>query len=212
MSLLPASLEKIWSKTAEIRWRHHFPHYKSMGAFCCHGNQSFDSIIPKPYAAFPHPNDASYKIWSRLANWPQRYSSIKKYDTNHGMTEWQGKSSISRAIIKDYIQTNCTSSFHAENIWKVSKQSVENCKRSCAHKVPSILSSERLTELEAGCGSSIRSVFAWHASGPKFDPHVPHILSWRLGHENISTAIFPLPMIQEKQFLVIGERICTKYW
>ena len=26
---------------------------------------------------FPHPNDATYKIWSRLANLPQRYSSLK---------------------------------------------------------------------------------------------------------------------------------------
>ena len=24
-----------------------FSHYKSMGAFCCHGNQSFDLICPK---------------------------------------------------------------------------------------------------------------------------------------------------------------------
>ena len=24
-----------------------FPHYKSMGAFCCHGKQSFDPICPK---------------------------------------------------------------------------------------------------------------------------------------------------------------------
>ena len=24
-----------------------YPHYKSMGAFCCHGNQSFDPICPK---------------------------------------------------------------------------------------------------------------------------------------------------------------------
>ena len=47
MSLLPASLKKIWSKTTEKRWLHRFPHYKSMGAFCCHGNQSFDPICPK---------------------------------------------------------------------------------------------------------------------------------------------------------------------
>ena len=39
-------------------------------------------------------------------------------------------------------------SMNAENIWKDSKQSVENCKRCCAHKVPSIISSERSTELE----------------------------------------------------------------
>ena len=46
MSSLPASI-RIGSKTTEKRWRHRFPHYKSMGAFCCHGNQSFDSICPK---------------------------------------------------------------------------------------------------------------------------------------------------------------------
>ena len=48
-----------------------------------------------------------------------------------------------------------------------------------------------------GRGSSIGSVF---------DPHVRHILSWRLGHENISTAILPLPLIQEEQLSVTGER------
>ena len=62
-----------------------------------------------------------------------------------------------------------------------------------------------------GRGSSIGSEFAWHASGPEFDPHVRHILSWRLGHENISTAILPLPLIQEEQLSVTGERMCTKY-
>ena len=65
---------------------------------------------------------------------------------------------------------------------------------------------------ENGRGSSIGSEFAWHASGPEFDPHVRHILSWRLGHENISTATLPLPLIQEEQLSVTGERMCTKYW
>ena len=47
MSSLPASiLKRIGSKT-EKRWRHPFPHYKSMGAFCCHGNQSSEPICPK---------------------------------------------------------------------------------------------------------------------------------------------------------------------
>ena len=41
------SRQTIRSKTTEKRWRHHFPHYKSMGTFCCHGNQSFDPICPK---------------------------------------------------------------------------------------------------------------------------------------------------------------------
>ena len=26
------------------------------------------------------------------------------------------------------------------------------------------------------------------------------------------TAIFPIPLVQDKQLSVIGERICTKYW
>ena len=43
-SSLPASIKRIGSKATEKRWRHHFPHYKSMGAFCCHGHQSFDPI------------------------------------------------------------------------------------------------------------------------------------------------------------------------
>ena len=63
-----------------------------------------------------------------------------------------------------------------------------------------------------GRGSSIGSEFAWHASGPEFDPYVRHILSSRLGHENISTAILPLPLIQEEQLSVNSERMCTKYW
>ena len=47
MSLLPASIKRIRSKTTKKRWRHHFPHYKSMGAFCCHENQRFNPICPK---------------------------------------------------------------------------------------------------------------------------------------------------------------------
>ena len=64
---------------------------------------------------------------------------------------------------------------------------------------------------KSGRGSSIGSVSDWHVSGPEFDPHVRHILSWRLGHENISPAILSLPLIQEEQLSVTGERMCTKY-
>ena len=34
----------------------------------------------------------------------------------------------------NYIQTTCASSYHEENICKVSKRSAQNWKRSCAHK------------------------------------------------------------------------------
>ena len=46
LSWIPASLAKIRSKMTEKRWRHHFPHYKSMEAFACH-DHSFDPICPK---------------------------------------------------------------------------------------------------------------------------------------------------------------------
>ena len=69
-----------------------------------------------------------------------------------------------------------------------------------------------LPDIFTGRGSAIGSEFAWHASGPEFDPHVRHILSWRLGRENVSTAILPLPLIQGEQLSVTGERMCTKYW
>ena len=32
-----------------------------------------------------------------------------------------------------------------------------------------------------------------------------------IGHEIISTVIYSLPLIQEGQFSVTGERMCTKY-
>ena len=55
---------------------------------------------------FPHPNDASYKIWPTLANWPQRYSSFIWIMTewqNHRIPEGQGKSSIAPTFSKwDY--------------------------------------------------------------------------------------------------------------
>ena len=47
ISTLPASIRRIGSKATGKRWRHHYPHYKSMGAFCCHGHQSFDPICLK---------------------------------------------------------------------------------------------------------------------------------------------------------------------
>ena len=57
----------------------------------------------------------------------------------------------------------------------------------------------------AGCGSLIGSTSTWHASGPKFDPYVRHILSWRFGNEKISMAILPLLLIQEEQLSVLAK-------
>ena len=45
--------------------------------------------------------------------------------------KWQKQSS-------NYIQTTCISSYHEENTCKVSNRSVQNYKRSCAHKTPQV--------------------------------------------------------------------------
>ena len=83
MSSLPASIKKIGSKTTEKRWKHRFNHYKSIGAFCCHGNQCFCSNLPHNLTQyFPDPSDASRKFWSRLAYWLQRYSRLKVWTTD----------------------------------------------------------------------------------------------------------------------------------
>ena len=52
MSSLPARIRRTRSKATEKRWRHHFHHYMSMGAFCCHGHQSFDPICLKTLCSF----------------------------------------------------------------------------------------------------------------------------------------------------------------
>ena len=50
---------QVWKgsdqKQPRKRWRHHFPHYKSMGAFCCHGHQSFDPICLKTLCSLSPP-------------------------------------------------------------------------------------------------------------------------------------------------------------
>ena len=67
------------------RWSHCFPHYKSMGAFFCHGNHSFDPTCPQNLMQpFPYPSDATHRIRSRLAEWLQRYSSLKVWTTTDG--------------------------------------------------------------------------------------------------------------------------------
>ena len=44
----------------------------------CQGQSAPNLMQP-----FPHPNDATHKIWSRLADWYQRYSSSKVWNFRH---------------------------------------------------------------------------------------------------------------------------------
>ena len=55
MSSLPASIKRIGSKATEKRWKYHFAHYKSKGAFWCQGHQSCDPICPKTLCSLSPP-------------------------------------------------------------------------------------------------------------------------------------------------------------
>ena len=75
MSLLPASIKRIGSKDTEKRWRHHFPHYKSMGAFCCHGHQSFDPICLKTLCSLSPPTVMLHIKFDQ--DWPTGFRDIQ---------------------------------------------------------------------------------------------------------------------------------------
>ena len=64
MSSLPASIKRIGSKTTENVETSFSPVYcKSMGAFYCYANQSFDPICPKTLCSLsPHPSGAAHQI------------------------------------------------------------------------------------------------------------------------------------------------------
>ena len=52
------------------------------GGFLLPWKPEFGSILPQILMQpFPYPIDATHKIWSRLANWLQRYSSLKVWMT-----------------------------------------------------------------------------------------------------------------------------------
>ena len=74
MSFLPASIKRIGSKTTEKRWRH-FPHYKSMGAFCWHGNQNFDPICPKTLSSLSLTPMMLHIKYDQ--NWPTGFRDIQ---------------------------------------------------------------------------------------------------------------------------------------
>ena len=55
------------------------------GSFLLPWTPEFWSNLPQNHMQpFPHPSDATHKIWSRFANWLQRYSRLKVWTT---MTE-----------------------------------------------------------------------------------------------------------------------------
>ena len=66
----------------------HFPHYKSMGAFSCHVNHSFDPICPKTlFSLSPTPMMLRIKFDE---DWPTglRYIRVESVDSGQKADHW----------------------------------------------------------------------------------------------------------------------------
>ena len=73
--LVTSKYKKDRIKATEKRWRHHFPHYKSMGAFCCHGHQSFDPICLKTLCSLSPPPVMLHVRFDQ--DWPTGFRDIQ---------------------------------------------------------------------------------------------------------------------------------------
>ena len=128
MSSLSASIKRIGSKTTEKRWRHHFPHYKSMGAFCCQGNQSFDPIWPKTLWSL-----SSIQMMLHIKfdqDWPTGFRDIpssKVWNFRHSRASNSKMSGLIRPIIElnwAFMPVLVTSNFDDDSI-KTERASME---------------------------------------------------------------------------------------
>ena len=97
LSWLPASLTKIRSKVKATVWRHGFSHYKSTGAFCCHGNHSFDgerggSVVecrtPEREVGGSRPTAAMLCPWARHFT-PWKYRLITQEAMAPSRHDWK---------------------------------------------------------------------------------------------------------------------------
>ena len=98
MSSLPASIKRIRSKATEKRWRHHFPHYKSLGAFCCHGHQSFDPICLKTLCILSPPPVMLHIKFDQY--WPTGLRDIQVRKYKIFVIQGQKESSVIQPEIK----------------------------------------------------------------------------------------------------------------
>ena len=85
--LITCKYKKDRIKNNRKRWRHHFPHCKSIGAFCCHGNQGFDPICPKTLCSLsPIPMMLHIKFDQ---DWPNGFRDIQVQKSEIFVTQGQ---------------------------------------------------------------------------------------------------------------------------
>ena len=120
MSWLPASIKRIGSKATEKRWRHHFPHYKLMGAFCCHGHQSFDPISLKTLCSLSPPPVILHIKFDQ--DWPTGLNDIqvqKCQNFRHSRASNSKVSSLIRPeikLVRAFMPVLVTSNFDDDSI------------------------------------------------------------------------------------------------
>ena len=97
------------------------------------------TIIFKPHAN-PHAMNKTHAKFHNNRYKTKRSCAHKRYQL-FMYKGWKWLSQCGKSDKKwsnNYTQITCTSSYHEENTCKVSKWSVQNCKRSCAHKTPRV--------------------------------------------------------------------------
>ena len=89
-----------------------FPHYKWMEALWLPRKPKFWSYLPQIHMKpFPYANDTTHKIWSRLANLPQRYLSL------NGQEGWR--------TIAILLSSPCEPSTRELNKWDIQVRQIQ---------------------------------------------------------------------------------------
>ena len=116
MFSLPASIKKIGSKATEKRWRQHFPHYKSMGAFCCHGHQSFDPICLKKLCSLSPTPVMLHIRFDQLASEIFKFESVKFCHSRASNSEVRSLIRPEIKLIRAFMPVLVTSNFDDDSI------------------------------------------------------------------------------------------------
>ena len=102
--------ESVHGDTEQVAQRATIAHLSPM----CQVNLPQNLMQP-----FPHPNDATHKIWSRLTNWLQRYSSSKVWNFCHSRASNSKLSGLIRPKIEldqAFMPVLVTSNFDDDSI------------------------------------------------------------------------------------------------